>query len=120
MCQKVATRVTLFNPTLAQIKDLADYIFKNLNAGEKAEVKKFLDNNPDKDKANNNPPRNDKLTYIIFPILPIIGPKILPNEFAFVTANAPPIKNNIFTNILHFLRLHSTTKTLYQENRKRS
>lgn len=32
-------------------KDLADYIFKNLNAGEKAEVKKFLDNNPDKDKA---------------------------------------------------------------------
>lgn len=32
-------------------KDLADYIYKNLNAAEKAEVMRFLDNNPDKDKA---------------------------------------------------------------------
>lgn len=32
-------------------KEFADFVFKNLNAEEKAEVKRFLDNNPDKDKA---------------------------------------------------------------------
>lgn len=32
-------------------REFADFVFKNLNAEEKAEVKRFLDNNPGKDKA---------------------------------------------------------------------